>query len=408
MAQTGDIYLKVSNWSGTSQYEINSKPYAYIPVFFKNNFELNGNEFLEGETYKLPALYVYLLFCKDTKNKWVTSGRTTIDVGLLLLGTSEIKVAIEAGSWTKASLAVIDMGVGFVDIAVNDVLSIEVKEKYPYFYENWQKISLIYGIGRLTQVGLEKLVQETSSRSKIMKDASNIGKESEEAVAKIEQTLLQEFPDIIINSSNKIDNIAESVRNSLRKHGYSNADVEFIMNINTLASERKALPEDIELLKIVSEECFPIPISGVKMRKVITLENLNSFHIGTSAPRQKSILGYVTKAEDVEIVNAEQLYKDLKLDYESSNFAPNKGFATIEYDNVGELKRSYESNKADKSIPQTLTGMTGSSDKIIPEFYIDELSELPNGAVLKEFSYDGKVIHEYIYDFNTKAWNLIR
>ncbi|NVO10121.1 MAG: fibronectin type III domain-containing protein [Bacteroidales bacterium] len=195
--RTGDVSMGVISWSGKVEYGVYSNPYHYILVKFKNSFKIGESIFAADITYKLPALYVYMLFCKDTRDKWVTIGRTGFDVGLFALGTGEIKTAVELGSWGKAAIGVVDMGIGFVDIGVNDVFEKEVKSKYPDFYEKWQKISLVWGIGRLTQVGIEALVKDTYNECKALRVTENLSEESKNAILTAEKKLESEFGGIL-------------------------------------------------------------------------------------------------------------------------------------------------------------------------------------------------------------------
>ena len=52
--------------------------------------------------------------------------------------------------------------------------------------------------------------------------------------------------------------------------------------------------------------------------------------------------------------------------------------------------------------PQTKTGMTGSKDKIIPEFYLDDLTDIEDGAILKIYDKDGKILE--MYELDKQIW----
>ena len=95
--QNNKIVLLVKKWSGSTEYQVICDPYDYIEVTFQNNFSIgSGNSaasFAKNTPYKLPALYVYLLFNADTKSKWMTSGKIVLDVaqGVIILDHHKIK-----------------------------------------------------------------------------------------------------------------------------------------------------------------------------------------------------------------------------------------------------------------------------------------------------------------------------
>lgn len=109
----------------------------------------------------------------------------------------------------------------------------------------------------------------------------------------------------------------------------------------------------------------------------------------------------------MEVKNAEQMFNDLRLDYDGTKFSKNKGFATIEYDNMGDVVRPYNSKYAPTyGPPNTLTGMTGSSGKIIPEFCIEDRISLNNGAILRIYDKEGNV--EIAYRLKSNIWEEIK
>jgi hypothetical protein len=223
----GNIYLKVKKWFGDDEYQVSSHPYDYVLIKFKNDVTLGGSKFAAGETYKLPALFVYTLFAQDTREKWLISGRTTFDAALFIIGVGEVKVAVQTGSWIRAGLAVADMGIGFVDIAVNDIFEKEVKTKYPSFYERWQKIALIYGIGRLTQVGLEALVQSTYKECKTLETVADLSQESKDAIVRAEKKLESEFGGMVKGTTSLASTLTgelKSTYDALVKAGLKLAD----------------------------------------------------------------------------------------------------------------------------------------------------------------------------------------
>lgn len=70
---------------------------------------------------------------------------------------------------------------------------------------------------------------------------------------------------------------------------------------------------------------------------------------------------------------------------------------------MGDVVRPYNSKKVSGfSPPQTLTGMTGSDCKIIPEFHVEDLTELKDGAILRIYDKEGKVLETY--ELEEKVW----
>ncbi len=187
----GSVHLTVRKWFGDGpEYKIDCSPYEYIQVTFKNNFEMPGSAgFAKEQAYKLPAIYVYMLFNDDTKKKWLTTGKVTIDIALVAVGATEIKAAIQAGNWVSASLAIADMGIGLGDIVISTAFENEIKDKYPEFAKNWQIISTVYGIGRLAQIGLESVYKKCYSESTLIAADQSLSVEARETAERIENEL---------------------------------------------------------------------------------------------------------------------------------------------------------------------------------------------------------------------------
>ncbi len=193
LLQNGKIVLLVQKWSGTLEYAIVCDPYEYIEVTFQNNFSIGSGSdvatFEENTPYKLPALYVYMLFNADTKAKWMTSAKIAVDIGLLAIGAGEIKAAIQAGEWATASLAVADLGIGFGDIVINTVFINEIETEYPKFFDVWQKVSFCYGIGRMAQVGLTAAYKRCYVESEIIKNKSTYSQSTKNTAQQIKTKL---------------------------------------------------------------------------------------------------------------------------------------------------------------------------------------------------------------------------
>ncbi len=184
------IVLEVKTWGGLVEYNITCDPYEYIEVTFQNDFSLgNTAHFVKNTAYKLPALYVYLLFNADTKEKWMTTGKISVDVALLAIGAGEIKAAVQAGQWATASLAVADMGIGFADIVINTAFKNEIQTSYPKFFDSWQKVSFCYGIGRIAQVGLTAAYNRCYVESKLINNKIAYSQEAKNTAKQIENKL---------------------------------------------------------------------------------------------------------------------------------------------------------------------------------------------------------------------------
>jgi hypothetical protein len=82
---------------------------------------------------------------------------------------------------------------------------------------------------------------------------------------------------------------------------------------------------------------------------------------------------------------------------------------------VGNPIRPYNSkdiNDVTKfDVPNTKTGMTGSSEKIVPEFYLETRTELRDGAILTKYEANGSIMldkngDKMIYELKKSKWTL--
>ena len=138
-------------------YELAADPYEYILVTFENDFGVGDSRFVKGESYALPAIYVYLLFNEDTWQAFKTSGEVAAMTGLTALGVSEIAAALEVGSVTGFVAGTIEMGLGIGDVVLDIAFKNEVEQVYPGLADTWSKIAMCYGVGRLAVTGLNAL-----------------------------------------------------------------------------------------------------------------------------------------------------------------------------------------------------------------------------------------------------------
>ena len=217
MNADGGVHLIVKKWFDSSkEYEVNSTPYNYIYVKFQNDFDAGSTKFAKGQTYKLPAIYAYMLMAQDTRSKWKTSGKIVIDVGLCALGVGELKAAIQSGQWAAAVLAATDIGIGIGDIVVNTAFKNEIQQAYPNFYNNWQTISTVYGIARLSQIGLEAAIKRTNVDAIVMSVDSRLSSEARSTADKIRKQLqnpenFAEYADNLVDDYNRIINESKNL-----------------------------------------------------------------------------------------------------------------------------------------------------------------------------------------------------
>ena len=217
MNADGGVHLIVKKWFDSSkEYEVNSTPYNYIYVKFQNDFDAGSTKFAKGQTYKLPAIYAYMLMAQDTRSKWKTSGKIVIDVGLCALGVGELKAAIQSGQWAAAVLAATDIGIGIGDIVVNTAFKNEIQQAYPNFYNNWQTISTVYGIARLSQIGLEAAIKRTNIDAIVMSVDSRLSSEARSTADKIRKQLqnpenFAEYADNLVDEYNRIINESKNL-----------------------------------------------------------------------------------------------------------------------------------------------------------------------------------------------------
>jgi hypothetical protein len=206
---TGQFYVSTPKFitGSNALYSIIASPYEYILTTFENDFGVGDDKFLKGESYVLPAMYVYLLFNQDTKQAYKTSGKIALMTGLTLLGVGEIAAAIETGSVTGFVVGSIDVGLGVGDIVLNEVFKNEIIDKYgdegKDFIETWQKISMVWGVGRIAQTALNGTltiaVNKAKNALKTFKSSSKFGSLSTDT-----QKLLNDVDNKLIQAEGKI------------------------------------------------------------------------------------------------------------------------------------------------------------------------------------------------------------
>ncbi|ADB40281.1 hypothetical protein [Spirosoma linguale] len=222
-------------------YSLTANPYDYLLVSFENNFQVSGAGFVKGEAYVLPALYVYALFHQSTLNKWKTSAEVGLMAGLSLLGVGEIAAAVESGELTTgAVVGAIDIGLGVGDVVLNTAFKNEVAGVFPNLASNWTKLSVCWGIGRLSSVGLKAVFKQTYVESALARFDLRLSASSQQTAGKL-HAQLSEHPEQFAEFIDEIDAFEEQVRlvkaNPFDEGRKIDADV-----VNYAFAERYGLP----------------------------------------------------------------------------------------------------------------------------------------------------------------------
>ncbi|WP_128543281.1 hypothetical protein [Larkinella soli] len=170
-------------------YEVTARPYDYLLVSFENDFQMEGTGFAKGEVYALPAIYVYALFHQSTMQKWKTSAEVGVMAGLSVLGAAEIAAAVESGSAAGFVTGAIDLGLGIGDVVLSSAFPNEVAAIYPRLAENWSRLALCWGIGRLAGTGLKSAFKQTFIESQLARFDFRLSTQAKETASKIKQEL---------------------------------------------------------------------------------------------------------------------------------------------------------------------------------------------------------------------------
>lgn len=122
---------------------------------------------------------------------------------------------------------------------------------------------------------------------------------------------------------------------------------------------------------------------------------------------EKFVQKFIAKAKDYEVSSAKNMIEYLRLDYKGTGFKPNEGFAIIEFPYPGEIKIMHPFEVpnilVDNPAPYTNTGMSGSSRTIIPEYYLSERIELPQGTQLTIYDQAGSQIRQYVLKITSNS-----
>jgi TANFOR domain-containing protein len=209
-----NIYLKVKRWFSNVEYEINCNPYDFILVQFKNKLTIGQTVFEKGQTYKLPAIYVYGLFNTDSREKILTSGKIAIDLALCFIGIGELKAAYNAANWGTVVLAAADIGIGLGDILISTVFKNEIQTKYPNFYRNWQTFSTLYGVARITMVGFSALKKDLKDDLNLIRNDATLTQQTRNGADNVAQKIEQEAGEVSANISTALSTLDGPLRNT--------------------------------------------------------------------------------------------------------------------------------------------------------------------------------------------------
>ena len=367
------------------------------------------------EEYVVPAflavIYQQLLNDKASWDK-VRSAGNYLAIGAAALASPYTG----GGSWA----AYTTIGAGFVagiDEALKDGRlklgsSTEYDAKHKDFYQAWEnlyntamvadavanapqliraisQVNLIYRVKQLCEIsraGNKKFFEYLSSLKSITSEGfEKLYKQYE--IIKLTTKIEAPF---IFNPK-----IAPHISNALGK-----ANLKRIIKLNAKAALGAITPEEMKELQNLCRIHFPVPKSGEKLRKVITLGDVNRFHLSLNA-EEKVIFGFLSKAEDYTIPSSsEELIEYLRLDYTGSPFRKENGFAVIEFPcppNIKIIHPFEDVSVVKKSIaPYTNTGMSGSQKTIIPEYYTQEIIKLPEGSFLFLYDATGNITKKYV------------
>jgi hypothetical protein len=427
---SGEYALEFVSYGGvegsyvkTPQYNTVTVNVAYDqPITIYHNTYLSGVPSEKIGTMQIASalrVHYYLQKHKDEVTSQIIW--STIDVATLFVGVGEISAAMKAAKGWRLVLGITNTVSSVGSLLATGMESYLVTtEEGREFVESLRRVSAILGFADLGAAGVRKFKNMLNDDlATISKFHKKHGAELKARNENFEQTikkladeyddydeyarrLIDNAGDLSLKSNFDVSGIKESIKTILKNKNYTDADIAELLRVNYIASttlrDADVIMDQVKTARKVVEDCFSIP-ANEKMIKFVSLDEVNTYHVNlttnVNTVNNKSVSGFVAKAQDYELTgaNAKQVYNDFRLDYKATGFAENKGYAVLEYDNVGKVDRPYNvSNVLDKAeAPQTLTGMTGSFEKIIPEFYIETRTDLKAGATLKIFDANGNL-----------------
>lgn len=197
----GKISLEVKRWFDDNKYTVVANPYDYVTVEFVKDTDFGTNlTFRKGSKVRLPMIWAYQLFWKDTKaGRWATA-RITAEVALTVCGVGEVAMALRAiragrtayGAF-MAVKAVGDIGFGLSDIYITNTPNTLTAKQM----KRWNTFFTLWSVGSLSTTAIDGLVTRLGKKS-----IDNAGD-----WAKFEQ----EFPDAELNRLRNESQYAEYI-----------------------------------------------------------------------------------------------------------------------------------------------------------------------------------------------------
>ena len=372
------------------------------------------------EEYVVPAflavIYQQLLNDKASWDK-VRSAGNYLAIGAAALASPYTG----GGSWA----AYTTIGAGFVagiDEALKDGRlklgsSTEYDAKHKDFYQAWENLyntamvadavanapQLIRAIRQVNLIYRAKQLCEISraGSKKFFEYLSSLKSITSEGFEK----LYKQYE--IIKLTTKIEapfifnpKIAPHISNALGK-----ANLKRIIKLNAKAALGAITPTELRELQDLCIRYLPVPKPGEMLRKVITLADVEKYYL--QYEEVPFVQKFIAKATDYEVSSAKNMIEYLRLDYKGTGFKPNEGFAIIEFPYPGETKIMHPFEVPDilkdNPAPYTNTGMSGSSRTIIPEYYLSERIELPQGTQLTIYDQAGSQIRQYVFKITSNS-----
>lgn len=370
------------------------------------------------EEYVVPAflavIYQQLLNDKASWDK-VRSAGNYLAIGAAALASPYTG----GGSWA----AYTTIGAGFVagiDEALKDGRlklgsSTEYDAKHKDFYQAWEnlyntamvadavanapqliraisQVNLIYRVKQLCEIsraGNKKFFEYLSSLKSITSEGfEKLYKQYE--IIKLTTKIEAPF---IFNPK-----IVPHISNALGK-----ANLKRIIKLNAKAALGAITPTELIELQDLCRRYLPVPKPGEMLRKVITIADAKKYYL--QYKEVPFVQKFIAKAKDYEVSSAKNMIEYLRLDYKGTGFKPNEGFAIIEFPYPGKTKIMHPFEVPnilmDNPAPYTNTGMSGSSRTIIPEYYLSEGIELPQGTQLTIYDQTGSKIRQYVLEITS-------
>ena len=173
--------------------------------------------------------------------------------------------------------------------------------------------------------------------------------------------------------------------------------------MNAKAALGAITPTELIELQDLCRRYLPVPKPGEMLRKVITIADAKKYYL--QYKEVPFVQKFIAKAKDYEVSSAKNMIEYLRLDYKGTGFKPNEGFAIIEFPYPGKTKIMHPFEVPnilmDNPAPYTNTGMSGSSRTIIPEYYLSEGIELPQGTQLTIYDQTGSKIRQYVLEITS-------